>query len=309
MSKPEKTAWVVSLTPFDDRGALDEPALRKHLARLCEGGQSVYAGSTNIGEGFSLDPDELVQVLTTSVDVLQGKTGVRAGGREARSIDEAVRMVRIAEAAKVDAVHLFQLDTGHGSLKPDVFELERFYTAVLEKCALPVVVSNYPSLGYTVPIDVFDRLVHRFPQIIAIRDSSGDLRYFSELVLRLGGRVELYSVGIRSILTTLFLGADGFLTVEGNIAPKLASSVAAHFEQGNFSEMRQAFTRLAALHQLLMRHGGASARGLKPLLNLLELPGGELRSPRLPVSLEESHTLFDALLSLDLPEVRPARPA
>ena len=214
----EKKAWVVSLTPFDAQGRLDEAALRLHLRRLRDSGQSIYAGSTNIGEGFSLEFDELEQVLAIAVDELKGATAVRASGFESRSIVEAIRSVRMADAARVDAVHVFQLDTGHGTSKPNPDELERFYSQVIEQTSLPIVLSNYPSLGYAVPIDVLGRLLDRFPHIISIRDASGDLSYFSELVQRFAGRVELYAVGIKNLVTTLLLGADGIFTTEARLA-------------------------------------------------------------------------------------------
>ena len=290
-----KQAWVVSLTFFDRDGAVDEAAMRAHVRRLRDAGQGVYVGSTNIGEGFALGEDELLHLLKITVDELGGR-GVRAAGIEARSITEATRMVRLAERAGVDAVHVFQLDTGHGSSKPDATELERYYTRVIERAAVPIVLSNYPSLGYTVPVEVIGRLLDRFPQIISVRDASGDLGYFAELVARFAGRAELYAVGVRSLPTVLLLGADGVLTTEANIAPRLVRSVLDLFERSDIPAMTQAYQLLVRLHRLLVRHGGSAGRGMKPLLEHLGAPGGALRAPRsVPQDLDALFTGFAAL--------------
>jgi len=299
-----RKAWVVSLTPFDAQGGLDEAGLRLHLRRMRDGGQSAYVGSTNIGEGFALEHDELEQVLAIAVDELKGTAGVRASGFEARSVAEARRSVRMAEAAKVDAAHVFQLDVGHGSSKPDSAELERFYCHVLEHTSLPVVLSNYPSLGYSVPVDVLGRLLDRFPHIISIRDAGGDLGYFSELVRRFSGRVELYAVGVKSLATTLLLGADGIFTTEANITPKLVSSVLEAYEAGDLEAMQARFRQLVQVHRLLARYGGSGGRGMKSLLNHFELPGGSLRPPRLVIGEVEQTALVEAFSALGIAELQ-----
>ncbi|MFK0206264.1 dihydrodipicolinate synthase family protein [Agrobacterium sp. NPDC090283] len=304
MGKTSHNAWVVSLTHFDRDGALDEPAMRRHLRRLADAGQNVYAGSTNIGEGFSLDDKELRNVLAISAETLKGRTGIRAGGREARSAGEALATIRIAQEAGVEAIHLFQLDVGHGSSKPDTGELERFYCQILDHCDLPVILSNYPKLGYVVPVDLLTKLAERFPQVIGIRESSGDLGYLADLVSSLGGSVEISAVGVRAMLPALLLGADTVMTTEANVAPVLVTSVMDAFRSGDMHGLRDRYCELVSLHLALNRHGGSGGRGMKPLLDRLGLPGGMLRQPRKGISDQETEALLDAVRLLDLQEFR-----
>jgi len=297
-----KSAWVVSLTPFREDGAIDEVAFRTHLRRLSDAGQSIYVGSTNVGEGFALEEEELRHLLAVAVDELGAASPLRAAGVEARSIREAVRSVRIAEDAGIAAIHVFQLDTGHGTAKPDVGELERYYSAIIETATIPVVLSNYPSLGYTVPLPLVERLVERFPQIVAFRDSGGDLGYFSDLVTRLGDRIEVYAVGVRSIASALMLGADAIFTTEANVAPRLVSDVLAAFERGDISAFRAAYGRLVRLQALLGRYGGSAGRGMKPLLSRLGAPAGVPRPPRGSIGESDAAALSSGIAGLNLPE-------
>src|SRR5262245_39201795 len=101
-------AWVVSLTPFDHRGELDENALRAHLRRMREAGICVYIGSSNVGEGFTFSPAERDRVFAIAAEELRGRVPVRAAGFEPQSIKAAVDFVRAAEAARLDAAHIFQ---------------------------------------------------------------------------------------------------------------------------------------------------------------------------------------------------------
>lgn len=309
MSETVNRAWVVSLTHFDHTAKLDEAAMRVHFLRLAEAGQNIYAGSTNIGEGFSLDEDELFRVLSVATQTLKGRASVRAGGREARSAAEALTVMRIAQQAGVEAMHLFQLDVGHAGSKPDLGELERFYCQILDACDLPVVISNYPKLGYTVPIELIARLAERFPQIIGMRDSGGDIAYLAQLVSRFGGRLEISTVGVRTMLTALFLGADTVMTTEANVAPALVSSVMDAFRSGRLDVLREAHSRLVSLHLALSQYGGSGGRGMKPLLDRMGLPGGILRYPRQPISEEEAESLLRTVLRLELPEFKGVRAA
>lgn len=299
--------WVVSLTHFLPDGGLDETAMRAHFERLADSGQNVYAGSTNIGEGFALDEMELHRVLAVAAETLRGRVGIRAGGREARSVAEALAAIRIASDAGVEAFHLFQLDVGHASGKPDGRELERFYCGILDRCELPVVLSNYPKLGYIVPIDLLTRLADRFPQVIGIRDAGGDMAYLAELISRFSGRLEISSVGVRSMLHALFAGADTVMTTEANIAPGLVTSVFDAFRSGDLALLQRDYRALVSLHLLLNRHGGSGGRGMKPLLDGMGLGGGPLRQPREGIAGEEAGSLLQAIELLDLAEFRQGR--
>lgn len=306
MNETSIKTWVVSLTHFDRDGRLDEAAMRAHFLRLSDAGQNVYAGSTNIGEGFSLDETELFKTLSIAAETLKGRATVRAGGREARSAAEALATIRLAQNAGVSAIHLFQLDVGHGSSKPDAGELERFYYQILDNSDLPVILSNYPKLGYSVPAELIEKLAGQFPQIIGVRDGSGDMAYLAELVSRFKGRLEISAVGVRALLPALFQGADAVMTTEANIAPALVSSVIDAFDAGDLETLRQTYSTLVSLHLALNRFGGSGGRGMKPLLDSLGLPGGMLRSPRKPIGMDDQQKLLQFVLQLDLPEIKGA---
>ena len=94
----------------------------------------------------------------------------------------------------------------------------------------------------------------------------------------------------------LALGAQGFLSSEANLAPRLCASVIAAYEQGDGDALLDAFGRLARLSTVLYGHGGI--RATKAVLNRLGLPGGYPRKPQLPVSdavVDEVMAVIDTL--------------
>lgn len=300
MTPRSSRAWVVSLTPFDQKGGLDESAFRAHLRRMREAGICVYVGSSNAGEGFTLTSEERQRVFVIAAEELKGIVQVRAAGCEPQSIAEAVAYLRAAESAELDAAHVFPLDTGHAGV-PTPAEIERFYTDVISSTRLPVVLSNYPGMGYTLSLSLLARLLERFPQIIAVRDAGADTGYLRGLVSLCAGRAEVYTGGIKNLITAMYHGSQGFLSSEANLAPELAVMVLKAFDAGDFAALNTQYQNLYRLHDLVNRFGGSAGRGMKPLLNLLGLPGGTLRPPRIALGGTELAEMHKAYQALNLP--------
>lgn len=293
-------AWVVSLTPFDARGALDEPAFRRHLQRMALAGIGVYVGSSNAGEGFALSPDERERVFIIAEQELRGRVPVRAGGCEPQSLASALEQVLAAQRAGLDAAHLFPLDTGHaGAPRPG--EIEHYYRSVIEAVNIDVVISNYPAMGYTLPLPLVRRLLEVCPQLIAVRDAGADPSYLRDLVALCRGRAEVDTGGVRNLLTAMHHGSQGFLSSEANLAPSLGVAVVSAFDAGDFSRLHEMHGHLFRLHEFVNRFGGSAGRGIKPLLNHLGLPGGTLRAPRQALEGSELAEMIAAYTALDLP--------
>lgn len=292
-------AWAVSITPFDAQGRLDEAATRAHFRRLAASRIGVYVGSSNAGEGFTLEVEERDTLFALAVDELQGRVPVRSGGCESQSVAAAQSYLRAAARAGLDAAHLFQIDTGHAG-PPTVAEIERYYAEVLGAADIPVVISNYPAMGYGLAPDLVGRLLERHPQIVAVRDAGGDTGYLRELVAVCAGRAHVYTGGVRSLANALFHGSCGFLSAEANLAPALAVSVVEAFAQGDLVLLRAEHERLFRLSRFVMKFGGSAGRGMKLLLNELGLPGGTLRTPRMALSADEVVAMLRAWRALEI---------
>lgn len=281
MTPGKRSAAVMSITPFDAQGALDEDALRRHLRRLGDAGVRVYIGSSASGEGFSLSPAELDRILAIAVTELGGRVPVRAMGCEVRHAGEMIDFLQRMERHPLDAVHVFAPEMGHAA-KPTAEELDRYYSAVLPATRHRVVLSSYQALGFDVPLALVESLLDRFPQIAGFFYGGSDGRYLSSAIARLASRIEVHCAGPFNALATLALGGHGFMGHEGNLAPRLVASVVSAFEAGDLPRLQQAYATLLAIHRIHHRHGGP-VRAMKPLLTALGLPGGTVRPPRLAV--------------------------
>ena len=293
---------VISLTPFDEQGRLDEPAYRRQLGRLRDAGVSVYVAGSGSSEGYSYTPDELDRVLAISVEELKGKVPFRAMGCEPHLPSEMITFMRHAERAKVDAAQIFSLDVGHGST-PSKAELEAYYNAVIESTSLPIYLSSHRSIGYHLPLDLVSTLVDRFPQIAGIAYAGPDITYIAELIARVGDRIEVHCAGPTNALSVLGLGGNGFMGGEGNFIPSMVQDVIDAYKVLDMDKVRVSFANLMAFTAIFNRYGGSSMRGGKPLNNRFGLPGGTLRAPRKPITPEECEVMVKQVMALNLPNM------
>ena len=291
---------VISITPFDESGLVDEAAFRRHLRRLGEAGVSVFVGGSGSGEGYTLTPEERKRILTIAVEELGGKVPVFADGVEPRTAKEMMRFVLDVEPLRVDAIRIMPLDPGHGA-KPNPVEIERYHRAVAETTLRPIILTSHQAAGYVLPLDLIERLADRYSHIRGINYGGTDTTYLADMIKRFAGRMQVHCAGCTNGLTTLTLGGNGFMGNEGNFAPTLVASVIAAFKAGDAVALKESFGKLMSLAAIVRRYGGSSLRGLKPMLNLFGLPGGTLREPRVALEAAEVEKMARAVDALQIP--------
>ena len=291
------STFVIALTPFDSHGQLDVDAFRLHLRRMRDAGIGVYVGGGGSGEGYTLTRDESATVMRIAAEELEGHVPVRAMGVEPRSAREMGDLAVMVVEAGLGAMQVYSLDTGHGRT-PRADELETYFCDILDALPVDAVLSTHQSVGYWLPIDVLRRLVDRYQRIIGINVTSPDVTYLIRVIDAVGDRIEVHVGGAMHGLTALALGANGFLTSEANLAPKLTQSVITKWVEGDLTAAGDAFARVLRLYAAMAGVGGVS--GTKAALNQLGLPGGYPRKPRLPVPTEWEEQIAQILIDHDI---------
>ncbi len=294
------STFVISITPFDKAGRLDEGAFRSHLARLAASGIGVYVGGSGSGEGYTLTPGEMARVMEIAVAELKGKVPVRAMGVEPRTALQMIEFLKTAKSCGVDAAQIYSLDVGH-DVTTTAAEIETYFSSVLEAVDLPVILSTHQSVGYRVSAPVIADLVGRYPLLAGINCTHPDLGYVASVVDAAGGRVPVHVGGPMQGLTILALGGQGYLASESNLAPKLCVSVIEYFERNDTPAMMEAFGKLIRLFGTFNAYGGI--RVTKAVLNSLGLPGGYPRLPRLPIGGDQLREALKVVEILGLKEI------
>ncbi len=272
------STFVVSITPFDGVGALDDAGLAAHLSRMGDAGVGVYLGGSGSGEGYSLSRDEARRVLEIGVATLAGRVPVRAMGVEPRTAAEMTAYAELAADTGVDAVQVYSLDQGHGN-RPSRPEMTQYYDDVLGSHGVPVVLSTHQSVGYLIPVELIAELLERYPNIVGVNCSTNELAYLTRLIEAVAGRVDVHVGGPMHALSCLGLGGQGYLSSDANLTPRLCVEVIDAWTAGELARCADAYARVMALFSATRELGGIT--GTKAALRLAGLPGGFTRRPRL----------------------------
>ncbi len=279
-TRPPSTL-VCTVTPFDAEGRLDEEALRLLVERYGRAGVGTFLASSSPGEGFALTLDETERLYAVAKQAMGGRAPVRAMGIEPHNAGETLAILRVAESVGLDAMQLYCLDCSHGN-RPTDAELESFFRTILERMSIPAVLSTHFLLGYMIPLDLLERLLASYPHIIGINASTNDIGYLTRLTQLVDNRVDVHVGGPMHALTGFALGAQGFLSTEGAIAPKLCATVIEGFARGDQAATFAAYRRLMQLSSVNVWPGG-SVRFVKTALRILGQPGWHTRPPYLPL--------------------------
>lgn len=288
------STFCCSITSFDAEGRLDEAAMSAHFARVAESGCGIYAGGSSPGEGYGLSTAESERVLRIAVEAAGGKAPVWAMGVEPRNAEQMRAFLRMAATTGVAAVQIYSLDVGHG-LKPSLTELEAYFRAALDACTLPATISSHHFMGYNVPLEMLERLAKDYDNLFGISLTTPDILHLTEACERLRPRLEIRVGGPMHAVTALALGANGFLSTEANVAPRLCQSVITHFKAGRLSEMNKAYAGVMGVMTAPMPQPGNSVRRLKGTLRLLGHGGTYVRPPYAPLEQFELDFLAKSL--------------
>ena len=218
-------------------------------------------------------------------------------GVEPRTSRDMIEYLEMVTGIGVDAAQIYSLDQGHGH-RPTQDEIHRYFDDVLRAIDFPAVLSTHQSVGYQVPVPMLIEFADRFDHLIGINLSHQDLGYLSTVIDALGDRLEIHVGGPHLALTALSLGATGYLSSEGNLAPKLCVGVIDAYRENDAWRMGDFYGELLRLSGTFYAAGGI--RATKAALNALGLPGGFPRLPQLPLPDASVPPLLDAIERLGI---------
>ena len=268
--------FTVLVTPFTDDGARVDTARLRRLVefQIAEGIHGLAAlGST--GEFLSLTRDERTAVIETVVRTAAGRVPVLVG-TGAEYTPHAVELSREAERLGADGVMVIP----PFYCVPTDDELWVHYRAVADAVGVPVMLYNNPAAAN---VDMLPPLVARLstiPNILYIKESTLDVTRVRDIVRLCGDRLTVFAgvLGYESF----FLGAEGWVAVCSNVAPRLSAALfEACADRCNPGEARAIHARLVDL--LWWVGGPRYVSGTKAALGMVGMPVGPPRPPRLPL--------------------------
>jgi 4-hydroxy-tetrahydrodipicolinate synthase len=287
---------VALVTPFRD-GAVDEPALRQLVEwHVAQGTPTVCPVGTT-GESPTLSHDEHERVIAAVVEASAGRIRVMAG-TGSNSTAEAIRLTRFAARAGADA----SLQVAPYYNRPNQEGLYRHFAAIAEGVDLPLVLYNIPArTGRNIEPETVERLA-ALGTVVAIKEAAGSLDQVSELVTRTD--LTVLSGDDSLTLPMLAVGAEGVVSVIGNLVPRAVMGLIDAFRGGRIDEARDAHRRLFPLCRDLL---GLAPNPIpvKAAMELLGRGNGEVRLPLCPLDPAAREALRKTLVRAGLLTATP----
>lgn len=284
------------VTPFRADGAVDVAALRDLAVWQIEEGVDFLVPCGSTGEAQTLTQAERELVVGTVVAAAGGRVPVMAGATSndtRQAVDEARRMSSLGVSWLLSATPYYNKPTPDG--------LFRHFSAIADASQVPICLYNVP--GRTAlnmqPATVLRLSEH--PNIIGIKESSGDLAQVQHLLL---GRPEGFAVLSGEdwmALAVIAAGGDGLISVASNEVPRLMSSLVHSSLQGRFDRARELlYTVLPLLEANFLETNPAPAKAALAAMGRIQ---DVLRLPLVPLSASKRAALFAALreAGVDLP--------
>ncbi|MCI0702030.1 MAG: 4-hydroxy-tetrahydrodipicolinate synthase [Planctomycetia bacterium] len=281
VDNPVKLRGIIPpvVTPFTAEQELDLPGLRKHIdLMLAKGVHGIFVLGTT-GEFYAMDEVEKQRVVAEAVAHVGSRSPVYVG-TGAETTREVVRLTKMAEKEGVVGVSVI----APYFIKPNQNELFDHFRRIAESTKLSVVLYNNPATcgGLSIEPDTVAKLAE-VPNIIGIKDSSGDLQNTVEII-RSTPREKFSVLNGRDtlILAALQSGAHGAIPASCNIAPELCVGIYESFVKGDIESAKQFQSRLHPVRMAMSLGTGNSA--VKEAMAILGRSAGPMRSPIMPFS-------------------------
>jgi 4-hydroxy-tetrahydrodipicolinate synthase len=276
------------VTPFREDHAVDLHGAQELAAWLVENGSDavVVAGST--GESPTLTFKEKSELFRAVGEAIRGR-GKLICGTGTYSTAETLELTQAAEDADADGLLVV---TPYYN-KPPQRGLVAHFERIAEATELPLILYNIPGRTATrIEHETLLRLAAK-PNIVAVKDSTGDFQAMSRLIAEAPDGFEVYSGDDWATFGYVCLGAVGSVSVASHLVGGQIRQMIDLIQTGDIPAARKIHEELSPLFNALFVTSNPIP--LKAALEMVGRSCGEPRLPLVPATNEERTRVRKAL--------------
>ena len=259
------------VTPFARDQSVDEEAFRnliRHVLSDVDG--LVPCGTT--GEFNYLTAEENKRLVQIAVEESGGKPVIAGTG--APGTKQATELARSAQEVGATACLIVCPYFLHPSDK-GIFQ--HYYTIARTLPDMPIILYNIPQVvDAYLPRRVVEDLAD-IPNIVGLKDSSGNLTYTMEILEYAGDRINVLVGHDEVVLNALAGGVSGMILASAQVYPGIWQAVLAAMSCGDLETARRMQQQVQKLSRIFCRYGGGVA--VKQALRMMGVDVGRPRSP------------------------------
>jgi len=289
------TGSIVALvTPMDETGEIDFIALKQLVEFHVKSKTAAIVAMGTTGESATVSVDDHVKVVERIISFAAGRIPVIAGNG-ANSTSEAIALSKLFTNSGIVA----GLNVTPYYNKPSQEGLYQHFKAIAESSELPQILYNVP--GRTA-VDLLPETVARLadiPNIIGIKEATGDLDRLAQLKAILPADFALYSGDDETGCDFMLQGGHGVISVTTNVAPAEMATMCEHALASEKEQAKAIDTQLLPVHQkLFLEANPIPVKWACAELGLI--PTAHLRLPLTTLAEQYQGTVRNALIDAKL---------
>ena len=287
-------AAVAITTPFKADGSIDFDSFGRHIEMQIEGGTDAIVVCGTTGEASTLTHEEHLDTIAYCVKKVAGRIPVIAG-TGSNCTQTAVYLSTEAEKLGADALLVVSPYYNKATQKG----LKEHFTIIAESVKIPVILYNIPGrTGVTIAPQTVVDLCTQVPNIVGVKDATGNLGLIMTLFGLAKGQVDVYSGNDDQVLPLLALGGKGVISVLSNIAPRQVHDMCQNFFDGNVQESRR--IQLDSLELIDALFCEVNPIPVKMAMELLGIYDSNLRRPLTKMEAANAARLSEAMKNYGL---------
>ena len=259
--------------PFDMKGELVKGGLREQIDFIIKNGANGVVAGGSTGEGHTLTDAEFSAVMQEAYEATAGRVPFLAG-LIVQSTRAAIERANMLKGMKVTAL---QVTPVHYLFKPDADATIEHFRTISDATGLPILIYNVIPWNY-LSVDLMLRIMDEVPGVVGMKQSGGDLKSLSDLLLRCKPDNVVLS-GVDALLYPGFcMGMHGAISALTSAVPHIVVRIQKAVEANDHKTARDLHFKLNALWNT-MSHDNLPAC----IKYIQHLQGTRMFEPRAPM--------------------------
>ena len=241
--------FTPTVVPYDDRGEINEPELRRFLSFLIDKGVHGLYPNGSTGEFTRLSVEERRRIVRITCEEARGRVPVLAGAAEA-NVKETLAACETYAGYGARAVAI--VSPIYYRLSPE--SVVAYFTQIAQNSPIDITLYNIPMFATPIDLPTIRKLAE-LPRIVGIKDSSGDLAFMMRMISAVRPARPDFSflTGWEAVLVPmLVIGCDGGTHASSNVVPELTRSLFEMTRAGQIEEAMRLQYRILELFDAML---------------------------------------------------------
>ena len=289
-----KGLGIALITPFMEDGSVDYKSLIRLVEYQLANGADFFCILATTGETPTLSAEEKQKIKDLVVSLVGGRVPILmgCGGNNTAAI---VEELKTGDFKGIDGI----LSVCPYYNKPSQEGLYQHFKAIAAATKMPVVLYNVPGrTGVSMAAATTVRLAHDCPNIVAIKEASGNLEQVDEIIKNKPRSFDVISGDDALTFPMISCGAVGVISVIGNALPREFSKMIRLQMKGEYDSARKIHHRFIDLFSLLFVDGNPA--GVKAMLHEMGYIENVLRLPLVPTRISTLQRMSEIMKELKI---------